>query len=273
MAYLSEAEPLRGVALPVTAGVRRIVAANPGPMTYHGTNSYLIETPGGVMILDPGPDDPEHLSALAAAAEGRATAILLSHGHGDHCAGAPRLRAMLDVPVYGYHDFAGRSAQPDIGLTEGQTIGGMTVLFTPGHARDHICLAREDGVVFTGDQVMAWSSSVVPHPGGSMVDFIDSLTRLADRNDKLYLCGHGPMLPDPSPFVRRLIHLRQRREASILQALRDGLTTASGITSKIYQHRDGRLLQAAEHNVRAHLAKLELDGRIRQVDGLLYPAD
>lgn len=273
MSYLVEPEPLRGVPLAVIDGVRRIVAANPSPMTYHGTNSYLIETPEGLMILDPGPDDPAHLSALAAAAEGKAKAILLSHGHKDHYAGAPRLQEILDVPIYGYHEFSGRNLRPDIGLHEGQIVGGMTVLFTPGHASDHICLARDDGVVFTGDHVMAWSSSVVPHPGGSMADFIDSLTRLADRNDRLYLCGHGPVLSDPSLFVKRLIHHRLRREAAILQALRDGLTTSSAIAKKLYENRGSRLLEAAEHNVRAHLVKLASDGRIRQIDELLYPVD
>lgn len=273
MAFLFEPEPVRGVQLAVIDGVSRIVADNPSPMTYHGTNSYLIDTPQGLMILDPGPDDASHLSALATATDGRAKAILLSHGHKDHCGGAASLQATLDVPIYGYRDFAGRNVPIDIRLSEGDTVGGMTVLFTPGHASDHICLAREDGVVFTGDHIMAWSSSVVPYPSGSMADFIASLQRMADRNDKLYLCGHGPVLPDPSPFVLTLIHHRLRREAAVLQALRDGLTTSTAIAKALYESRGPRLLEAAEHNVRAHLAKLLDDGRIRQVDDMLYPVD
>jgi glyoxylase-like metal-dependent hydrolase (beta-lactamase superfamily II) len=242
-------------------------------MTYHGTNSYLIETDDGLMILDPGPDEPAHIAALAAAGAGRATAILLSHGHYDHCAGAPRLRGMLDIPIYGYHAFAGKKADIDLPLREGDRIGGMDVLHTPGHASDHICFARSDGVVFTGDHIMGWSSSVVPFPSGSMADFITSLRRMADREDSLYLCGHGPALPDPAPFVQSLIHHRLRRESAVLQALRDGMTSSRAIAQSLYESRGIQLLEAAEHNVKAHLAKLMAEGRV-QLDGdTLRPVD
>lgn len=266
MPYFSEPEPVRGVPLPIIPGVSRIVANNPSAMTYHGTNSYLIETPDGLMILDPGPDDSAHIAALATVAAGRAKAILLSHGHYDHCAGAPRLRDILDIPIYGYHAFAGSKAKIDVPLREGDRIGGMEVLYTPGHASDHICLARADGVVFTGDHIMAWSSSVVPYPSGSMAEFIASLQRMADRQDHLYLCGHGPALQNPSPFVRRLVHHRIAREADILQALREGMSSAETIAETLYQKRGAHLMVAAEHNVRAHLAKLLAEGRVH-VDG------
>lgn len=262
MAYLTEAEPLRAMLLPVIAGVGRVVANNPSMMTYHGTNTYLIESPDGLFVLDPGPNEAPHLDAVASAAAGRAKGIILSHGHSDHYAGAAKLREMLDVPVYGYRAFIGKNLALDVTLEEGDHVGGMEVLHTPGHASDHICLARSDGVVFTGDHIMAWSSSVVPFPNGSMADFLASLERMADRKDTLYLCGHGPVLPDPSPFIRRLIHHRLAREGAVLQALRNGLTSAHAIAQSLYQNRGPHLQIAAEHNVNAHLAKLIAEGRV-----------
>lgn len=189
MAYKTEAEPPRGRALDVVDGVRRVVANNPGPMTYHGTNSYLIEAPEGTIILDPGPALEEHIGAIAVAAGTSAMAILLTHGHQDHCGGLARLRAIVDVPVYGYMPFGTPAITIDHPLAAGEWIGGMQALFTPGHAADHLCFARTDGVVFTGDQVMAWSSSVVSFPNGSMSQFLDSLRLLQARQDRLYLPG------------------------------------------------------------------------------------
>lgn len=260
MAYLKEPPPERGVPLAAIPGVARVVADNPGPMTYHGTNTWLIETPGGILVLDPGPDDAAHLDAVDRATAGEAVGIVLSHGHGDHCAGAAALAARLGVPVWGHADFASRVASIDRTLAEGDAIGGLAVLWTPGHARDHICLARDDGVVFTGDQVMAWSSSVVPHPSGSMVDFLRSLERLRDRGDRLYLPGHGPALPDPAPFVHQLIGYRRRREEKILQALAEGPATADDLTAGLYARRGPDLYVAARNNVEAHLAKLAAEG-------------
>ena len=259
MSYLKEPLPTRGVPLPVLPGVRRIVADNPGPMTYHGTNTYLIETDEGLVFLDPGPDEAEHIAALARAADG-AAAILLSHGHYDHCQGAGRLAQALDVPVYGHAEFDSGSAVIDRPLAEGETVAGLSVLHTPGHARDHICFARPDGVVFTGDQVMAWSSSVVPFPSGDMVAFIRSLERLRDRRDRLYLPGHGPALADPAPFIDQLIEHRVRRERAIVEALASRPASIDELTATLYAKRGPQLFRAARNNVRAHLAKLEAEG-------------
>ena len=168
---------------------------------------------------------------------------------------------------------AGKKASIDLPLREGDRIGGMEVIHTPGHASDHICLAAADGVVFTGDHIMAWSSSVVPHPGGSMADFITSLQRMADRQDRLYLCGHGPVLPDPAPFVRNLVYHRLRREGAVLQALRDGMTSSRAIANALYENRGSQLMEAAEHNVKAHLAKLLAEGRVQLEGDMLRPVD
>jgi glyoxylase-like metal-dependent hydrolase (beta-lactamase superfamily II) len=258
LAYLTEPEPPRGVPLEVIPGVRRVVAANPGLMTYHGTNTFLIETEAGLVVLDPGPDDAAHLAAVGAAAAG-AVAIVLSHGHYDHCQGAGRLAAALGAPVYGHASFDSRSAVIERPLAEGDTVAGLAVLHTPGHARDHICLARPDGVLFTGDQVMAWSSSVVPYPSGDMRAFIASLERLRDRGDRLALPGHGPALGDPAPFIDQLIRFRERRERAIVELLARGPASVDELTAALYAKRGPQLFLAARNNVQAHLAKLEAD--------------
>tara|TARA_A100001391_G_scaffold145276_2_gene102923 strand:+ start:1740 stop:2561 length:822 start_codon:yes stop_codon:yes gene_type:complete len=267
LTYLREDEPLRGIALEVLAGVRRVIAPNPGPMTYHGTNTYLIETQEGLVVLDPGPADDNHIHAVADACGEVAAAIVLSHGHYDHCAGASALQAKLGVPIFGHSRFRSSVANIDNALDEGDVVCGLRVLFTPGHAPDHICLELEDGVVFTGDHVMAWSSSVVPYPTGDMSAFIASLQRLADRNDTLYLCGHGPLLPSPSGFVQRLIDNRLRRETAILEAVRGGMGTAEAISERLYRKRGTHLRKAAEHNVRSHLEKLLREGLLELRDG------
>lgn len=268
MAYRTEAEPRRGVALDVMHGVRRVVANNPDPMTYHGTNSYIIDTPEGLMILDPGPDQHDHIAAIVDAGGHAATAILLTHGHHDHCAGAARLQAAIGAPIYGYQPFGSPEVTINRPLAEGSVIGGMRALFAPGHASDHLCFARDDGVVFSGDQVMAWSSSVVPYPSGSMSLFLDSLRRLQDRNDRLYLPGHGPRLDDPSAFIADLIANRLKREREILNAVATGLGSPAQIVAALYGNRGERLVRASEQNVRSHLAKLLSEGKVSEDNGI-----
>lgn len=267
MAYLTEPAPPHYVPLPVLPNVRRIVAPNPGPMTYHGTNTYLIESGGGLIVLDPGPADGAHLDAIVQAAESRAAAIVLSHGHRDHCEGAPALAARLGVPVLGHRRFTSQVAQITRQLDAGDRIAGMTCLHTPGHAPDHLCLARPDGITFSGDQVMAWSSSVVPYPSGDMVAFIASLQALRDRGDRLILPGHGPALPEPAAFIDELIARRLTREAEILETLRRQALTVGELVQALYQRRGPSLVAAATNNVRAHLAKLEGEGRVAEEAG------
>lgn len=267
MAYLTESEPTRGMALEVIAGVRRIVANNPGPMTYHGTNTYLVDTLDGLMILDPGPDEQDHIDAIIAAAGGKASAILLTHGHPDHCSGAGRLRDAIDVPILGYCPFTVPNLRIDQALSDGDTVGGMRVLFTPGHAADHLCFGRKDGVVFSGDQVMAWSSSVVPYPSGDMSLFLESLRRLQARRDRLYLPGHGPALTDPGAFITDLIAKRLKREQEILAAVAAGMESPASVAAALYASRGERLQRASEQNVRSHLSKLLREGEVSEDRG------
>jgi glyoxylase-like metal-dependent hydrolase (beta-lactamase superfamily II) len=263
MGFLTEPVPPHGQAIDILPGIRRIVAANPGVMTYHGTNTYLIDHPDGTLVLDPGPDDPTHVRAILAAA-GRVVGILLSHTHADHLGALAGLRAATGAPAYGFHVSATAEFTPDIPLHDGSEVAGWTALHTPGHAADHLCFARGDGVVFTADHVMSWSSSVVSPPNGDMADYFASLRLLLARDDTLYLPGHGPPLAAPRGFVGDLLRHREQREAAIAVALREAPRTSAGLVDALYSQVDPMLRRAAERNVIAHLHKLKQEGRAVQ---------
>jgi glyoxylase-like metal-dependent hydrolase (beta-lactamase superfamily II) len=259
--FLTEPEPRRGVTLAVAEGIQRIVAPNPGAFTYHGTNTYLIDGADGVTVLDPGPDDAGHLQAILAAAGGRVGKILLSHTHADHLDGLPALRAATGAPAYGFQRSADPRFTPDIPIRDGDSVDGWTALHTPGHAADHLCFARQDGVVFTADHVMSWSTSVVSPPGGNMRHYFASLERMLARDDRLHLPGHGPAMREPRGYVQYLLDHRRQREAAIVAALAAGPQTAADLVEALYVGLAERLKPAAAHSVTAHLEKLGEEGR------------
>jgi glyoxylase-like metal-dependent hydrolase (beta-lactamase superfamily II) len=261
LVLLTEPEPPRGVAFSVAPGIRRLVAPNPGPFTYHGTNTYLIEGAAGTTVLDPGPDDPAHVAAIFAAA-GKIARIFLTHAHPDHAGALPAVEAASGAPVFA----AAR------GLADGARIGLWTALHTPGHARDHVCFAREDGVVFSGDQVMSFATTVVVPPEGDMVAYMAGLKRLLAREDALFLPGHGPPIPNPRPFVAALLQHRLDREAAILAAVRQAPQTASALVERLYAPLDPRLRRGAEASVTAHLLKLRAEGRVAEREGVWHAA-
>ena len=264
MSFMTEPEPPRGQPLPVLPGIRRVVAANPSVMTYWGTNTYLIDAPGGVMVLDPGPDDSAHVAAVLAAAGAPVLSILLSHTHHDHLGATAALRAATGAPVHAWHQSAAPGFTPDVPLQDGDRVGPWQAIHTPGHAADHVCFARADGVVFSADHVMGWSSSVVGPPGGNMAHYFASLRRLLAMDHRLYLPGHGPVLTDPKPFVESLLTHRQSREDSILAALTAAPQTPHVLMERLYSKVDPLLKRAAERNVMAHLLKLADEGLARE---------
>jgi glyoxylase-like metal-dependent hydrolase (beta-lactamase superfamily II) len=251
--FLTEPEPARGVALPVAPGIFRIVAKNPGPMTYHGTNTYLIADASGFAVLDPGPDDARHVSDILAASGGRVSRVLLSHGHVDHVGALPALVAATGAPVFSATD---RFGPP---VRDGESVEGWVALATPGHAPDHLCFAR-DGVVFSADHVMSFSTSVVIPPDGDMAAYMSGLRRMLLRTDRLLLPGHGPPMTEPAPFVEALLEHRLGRENSIRALLGERPRTAGEIVAALYVPLDPRLVRAAEANVLAHLLKLRAEG-------------
>ena len=239
------------------------MADNPGPLTYHGTNTYLIDGDDGVTVLDPGPDSAAHVAAILAVSGGPVARMLVSHGHPDHVGALPALLAATGAPAFG---FAGSGHGRD--LADGDSVDGWTVLHTPGHAPDHLCFARADGVVFTADHVMSFATSVVIPPAGDMAAYMAGLRRLLARQDSLYLPGHGPPIAAP--------HGLHRGPAGAPDAARGGyigraaiptLRTAASLVEQLYVPLDPRLRGAAEASVLAHLLKLESEGRAMRREG------
>ncbi len=275
MAFLTEPEPERDAVLPVLPGITRVVADNPGPMTYHGTNTYLIETDHGLVVLDPGPDDARHVEAVLRAAGGKVDLILLSHTHHDHLGATAALKQAAGAQTAGFRMPADAGFVPDIPLDDAGEVAGMTVLHTPGHASDHLCFGARgkegEAILFSADHVMSWNSSVVSPPDGDMRAYFASLRRVLDRADDVFLPGHGPKLPEPRKLTRALLFHRMEREHAIRAALAKGPTTTATLRDKMYAQTHPRLQRAAERNVLAHLLKLEAEGKAQR-DGEAWRA-
>ncbi|KAA2214401.1 MBL fold metallo-hydrolase [Teichococcus oryzae] len=259
--------------------LRRIRCDNPGPFTFRGTNTYLIGE-GEVALLDPGPADPAHHDAILRALPGeRLTHILVSHTHRDHSPGAAALKASTGAATFGFGphltppaeggDGGDHEFHPDRRLADGETLRGegwrLTALHTPGHCANHLCFALEEsGVLFSGDHVMSWSTSVVVPPDGDMADYMAALRRLADRDDQLFLPGHGAPLPEPIAFTRALLAHRQAREDGLLEILgRHGPATVGELVPFLYIGLEPRLRPAAAKSLLAHLRKLETEGAVQ----------
>jgi len=265
-----------GVAQEVAPGVRRIVANNPGPYTFLGTNSYVVGS-GEVAVIDPGPADDHHLKAIADAIAGeRLTHILITHSHRDHCDGARGLQALAGGKIAAFgptrgargaaapglsYDFVDPDFVPDRKLADGDTVRGrgfaLDVLHMPGHAPDHLCFALVGKrTVFTGDHVMGWNTTVIAPPEGDMANFLASLERLMQRHDKIFLPGHGGRIQTPQRVVKAYIMHRKWREQTILSCLEEGISTVPRIVARLYGTLDAELRDAAALSVLAHLEHL-----------------
>lgn len=265
MSFRTEDPPDYGCPQEMLPGVRRIVARNPGVMTYHGTNTYLVESDRGIIVIDPGPAREDHVEAVMAATGGRICDILLSHGHGDHAGASDMLRARCGAPVHAADIPPVRDAVIiDAVLRDGVRIGPLRALATPGHSLDHFCFLLEaQGLIFSGDHVMTWSSSIVSPKHGDMLHYMRSLELLIERNDPLLLPGHGPMLRDPQAFYRYLLDLRLRRENAVLAALADGPKSLEDLVRRIYPHQTHpQSVEAAGFNLVSHLTKLAREARV-----------
>ena len=258
--------------------VRRVLAPNPSPFTFTGTETYIVGAGDAVAVIDPGPDEPAHLAALAAAiGAAQVTAILCTHTHRDHSPAAAPLKALTGAPVIGCAplvlDSTGPRADapfdatyaPDRVLGDGEQLTGpdwtLTAVATPGHTSNHLCFALEEtGALFTGDHVMGWSTSVVSPPDGDMAAYMASLDKLYAREDRVYYPAHGPQVNKPRQLVRGMIGHRRQRERQILRLLGTGTDAISGLVPQMYKGLDERLWGAAGRSVLAHLIELEQRG-------------
>lgn len=265
-------------------GVVRVVANNPSPFTFKGTNTYIVGT-RTVAVIDPGPDDPAHLAAtLAAIANRPVSHIIITHTHRDHTDGMPALIAATKAPTVGFgrrarqrgtvrtspsgSEFVDRDFTPDVPLADGQTLEGdgwaFQALHTPGHAPDHLCFAlRGTGILFSGDHVMGWNTSVVAPPEGNMAAYIRSLDLLLGRTDQVFFPGHGGQVPDPQRLVKAFLLHRRMREQAILECIKAGTNTVEAIVPVIYKGLDPKLLNAAALSVMAHVEHLMERGLVR----------
>src|SRR5438270_5670024 len=277
-----ELEP--GRAEDVAPGVRRIVAGNPGPFTFKGTVSYIVGR-GKVAIIDPGPDDPAHIAALLDAVRGETvTHIFVTHTHRDH---SPAVRAVkaatgAEVLAEGPHRasrllHAGEAPRmeasndldfrPDRALADGEMVSGngwtIEALTTPGHTANHMAFAlKEANLIFSGDHVMGWSTSIVAPPDGAMSDFMSSLHKLARRPAPVYLPGHGAEVRDAPISAAGYIKHRHAREASIRHRLAKGASDIPTIVRAVYIGLDPRLVGAAGYSVLAHLEDMAARGEV-----------
>lgn len=270
-----------GRAEEVAPGVRRILCNNPGPFTFKGTVSYIVGR-GQVAIIDPGPLDQPHIDALLAAVRGETvTHIVVTHTHRDHSPAAAAIKAATGAKTYaeGPHRAArplhigdvkrgeggDKDFVPDVALKDGEVVSGanwsLEAVTTPGHTANHMAFAlRGSDLLFSGDHVMGWSTSIVAPPDGAMSDYMASLEKLSRRPEQIYFPGHGGAVQDAPRFVGQLIRHRQARETAILKQLADGPADIPTLVRAIYIGLDPRLVGGAGLSVLAHLEDLVTRG-------------
>ena len=282
-----EFAPIAGQPLMLCDGLRMILAPNPSPMTYLGTNTFILGKQT-LCVIDPGPDSTAHLDAiLAAIGTANVSHIIVTHNHLDHSPLAKPLSEATGAKIYAFGDHhAGRSAimkelssqglagggegidsrfKPDVILQDGEIITTndwtLTALHTPGHIGNHLSLIWGDAV-FSGDHVMGWASSLVSPPDGDLTDFMTSCAKLHAFNARILYPAHGAPITAPNARIDWLTNHRLTREAQVLKALLRGPKTTAKITSEIYTDIDPALLAAAERNVFAHLVDLHQRAKI-----------
>lgn len=283
----SDFAPVAGEPMVLEPELRLILAPNPSPMTYLGTNTFLLGT-DRLCVIDPGPDSDSHLAALMRAiGAAQVSHIVVTHNHLDHSPLAKRLAAVTGAPIYAFGThLAGRSPimaelarhglagggegidegfAPDICVQDGETLVGsdwsLTAIHTPGHIGNHLSLQWNDAI-FTGDHVMDWASSLVSPPDGDLSDFMASCAKLQAIPARIYYPAHGAPIQTPKARVDWLIGHRHGREAQILTVLADVPATAKQITQIIYTDVPAGLFLAAERNVFAHLVDLAQKGKV-----------
>ena len=287
-------DPQIGVAEELEPGLRRIVAPNPSPMTYRGTNTYVLGN-RGLAVIDPGPQSAAHLDAILGAVgpDQQITHIIVTHSHLDHSPLAAPLAARCGAPVLAFGGAgAGRSEvmqtlaarglmgggegideafAPDQTLADGALVKGdgwtLEALHTPGHIGNHLCLGWQDAC-FCADHVMGWASSLVSPPDGDLTDFMASCARLQKRDWRVFYPGHGGAIEDPAGRLDWLIAHRLSREAAILEALKGGPQDAATLAQMIYTETPPALLGAATRNVLAHLVDLTGKSEVSPVGSL-----
>jgi glyoxylase-like metal-dependent hydrolase (beta-lactamase superfamily II) len=281
-------KPTAGHLEQVSPLIRRWVINNPSPFTFTGTCCYIVGK-GKVAVIDPGPGQKGEIDALMEALGNEVVQnILVTHTHRDHSPAARDLKKLTGAPIIGCKPHwsarkptqgettfldasADKEHRPDQAMTEGDWITGsgysLTAIETPGHTMNHLCFAlKEENSLFSGDHVMAWSTSIVAPPDGSMTAFMASLEKLRPRSEEVYWPGHGGPVTDPQRFLRGLIGHRKMREMSILSAIREGHASIPELVEKLYVSLAPQLKGAAALSVFAHIEDL-MEKKLIKADG------
>jgi glyoxylase-like metal-dependent hydrolase (beta-lactamase superfamily II) len=240
--------------------IERVLAPNPGPFTGPGTNTYVIESAGEALILDPGPVIVEHLRAVRLAITNlRPVAVLVTHTHSDHAPAANGLARELNVPALGFAP--GNDFRPDRRLEDGASIAvgdaELIAVHTPGHTSDHLCYRLGD-LLFTGDHIMGGSTVIIEDAAA----YMRSLEKVARLHPAHLYPGHGPEISDAQQVITEYIAHRVEREQQVLEAIENGATTIGEVVAAVYVGLDPSLALAATMQVHTQLIKLRDEGRV-----------
>mgnify|MGYP001440628047 FL=1 len=273
--YRRELEFDYGTVTQLAPGIRRVIANNPGPFTFHGTGTYILGT-GKVAVIDPGPDDEAHIDAILAGLPGEEVShILVTHTHMDHSPGCRPLQAETGAPTYAYGPHGAGKIEQGVQVEEGGdmdfepdhlvTHGDITqveawpveCVYTPGQTSNHLCFAlQEQKALFTGDHVMGWSTSIISPPDGDMADYMQSLELLLGRDDDIYWPTHGPSIIDPKTHVQAYIDHRLEREQQILACIDQGTHQIREMVPLMYRDTPEFMYPAAARSVLAAMENL-----------------
>ena len=269
----------------IWSGVRRIVASNQGPLTHNGTNTYIVGKKE-VALIDPGPEDSTHVKAILDAIEGETIShILLTHTHKDHSGALRELKEKTGAQVYAHapvienrgarrqidapldDGFVDLDFRPDHILKDGETIEheswALKAIHTPGHAPDHLCFEHQsEPILFTGDHIMAWNTSVVIPPEGKMADYLNSLKKLLNKDYERFLPGHGGQARAPERLIKAFLMHRRWRETAIHEHIKEGKNTIDQLVPLLYPNAKKEVLGAAALSVLAHAEHLCEQGLI-----------
>lgn len=234
--------------------IRSITAPNPGPFTLDGTRTYLIDD---FAVLDPGPAIESHIDAIVVAMPSLRT-IFITHRHGDHAPAALPLKRRTGARIVAPR---GVLDETDVIVRDGDVVDGLRVIATPGHTNEHVCYLTPGGDLFTGDTILGQGTTTIFPPDGHMGDYIRSLRRLRELAPRRIFPAHGPTRDDAVALIDEYIAHRLEREQQVLEAIAAGARTPAEMRARIYSDLDPRLHGAAEIQIRAHVIKLEEEGR------------
>ena len=273
-----------GVSEQITPLVKRVIAKNPGPFTYTGTGTFIVGTKE-LAVIDPGPIDNNHLNAIIkACGKSKISHIIITHTHNDHSPLSKPLQKKTGAPIYSFlnekmdtktdnqfEEGYDNSFKPDVVIKDGDLIKGydwtLEAIHTPGHTSNHMCYSlAEESILFSGDHVMGWSTTVIVPPDGDMDEYLKSLEKLLDRNHQMYLPTHGTQIDYPHDFVNKYIEHRNNREDQIIKVIKSGSSMISEMVKIIYSDVDPGLHPAASMSTLAHLNRM-VKNKIIKVEG------